>query len=154
MPSHIRCKLHQRACQNIGSDEVEGTALGEDWMVEAQRRAGLDPPGCVVQASVFLRYANGDRVDVGRQNRNAGEESKPDGEHAAARAEVEGVVRTLAFKHSFDHLETAGRGAMVTGAEGEAGLDLDRNLAGLGAAPPVGAVNVEAPGAHRAEAFE
>ena len=58
-----------------------------------------------------------------------------DGENGAAGAEVERVSRPLAPHHPVDHFEAAGGGAVMAGAEGKAGLDLDGDLRRCGSAP-------------------
>src|SRR5690606_41159690 len=70
----------------------------------------------------------------------------------AAGAEVERVARGLAPCDPLQHLEAAGRGAVMAGAEGEPRLDLDGDVADAPPCPIMAAVDEEAADADRLQA--
>ena len=63
-------------------------------------------------------------------------------------------ARTLAARDLFDHFEAAGRRAVMAGAEGKPGLDLDGEVAGAAAVAVMRAVHQKAPGADRLQALQ
>ncbi|MNL37510.1 hypothetical protein D3C87_1596590 [compost metagenome] len=77
-----------------------------------------------------------------------------DRQHTAAGAKVEHVAHRAGARHGRQHFEAAGGGAVVAGAEGLAGLDLDGDLAGADLVAVMGAVHDEAAGAYRRQTFE
>ena len=77
-----------------------------------------------------------------------------DGKHRAARAEVQRVARMLAPHHFRQNLEAACRRAVMAGAEGEPGLDLDGDVADAPLVAVMRAVDQETAGAHGLQAFE
>ena len=54
-----------------------------------------------------------------------------DGEHAGAAADVEDVARPPTLQQAIEMQQAAARRAVMAGAEGEAGLDLDADVVGL-----------------------
>ena len=60
----------------------------------------------------------------------------------------------LAAHDHLDHLEAAGGGAVMAGAEGQPGLDLDGEVAGAAPVAVMRAVHQEAPGADRLQPLE
>ncbi len=60
----------------------------------------------------------------------------------------------LAARHLFDHLEAAGRRAVMAGAEGKPGLDLDGEVAGAAPVAIMRAVDQKAAGADRLQALQ
>ena len=77
-----------------------------------------------------------------------------DRQHGAARSQIQRVARRLTTCHPMKHFQAAGGGAMMTGAEGKACLDLDRKVAD---APPVAvmrAMDQKPAGTDRLQAFQ
>jgi hypothetical protein len=73
---------------------------------------------------------------------------------STAGAQVERAARAFAKHDAVDHFHAAGGGAVVAGAEGETGLDLDGDVADAPRRAVVTAVNEETPGADRLQTFE
>ena len=79
----------------------------------------------MVQPGVGSGSVHGDWVDVSGGNTCPQRSCRPDRKHACAGADVEHVERAPAFGQVVEREETAAGRAMVTGAEGKGGLDLD-----------------------------
>ena len=68
-----------------------------------------------------------------------------DGEHARAAADVDHALRPAALEQAVEMQQAAPRRAVMAGAEGEPGLDLDRHVVHPDARTIVGAVYEKAP---------
>ena len=99
------------------------------------------------------RDAHGAGVVVGRDHAAAQRARGGDGEHARAGAEIENTRRRLAaakrFAQPVQRQETAARGAVMAGAEGERRLDLDADAVERNAAAVVRAVHRKTAGRDR-----
>lgn len=83
-----------------------------------------------------------------------GEFARGDRQHAAARSKIERALYPALAHHVEDDLQAARRRAVMAGAEGLPGIDLDGYLAGARRAAVMRAVHDEAPGAHGLQALE
>ncbi len=72
-----------------------------------------------------------------------------DRQHARAGADVEHARRPPPLRQLVERQQTAAGGAVVAGAEGQRGLDLDADVVGLDARAVMRAVHDEAAGPHR-----
>ena len=77
-----------------------------------------------------------------------------DRQDRAAGAEVERVARPLAAHDAVDRLEAAGGGAVMAGAEGKPGLDLDGDGADMAQRAVMPAMHEEPAGPYRLQAFQ
>ena len=132
----------------------KGRVGGKGGMTEAGRRYRLDEARGAVEADIGGCHGRGDRIDVGRQHRDPRQPGDGDRQHRAAGPEVERAPRVFAAHDAADHFEAAGRGAVMPGAEGQAGLDLDGEGAGAPRCPVMGAVDEETAGPHRLQPFQ
>ena len=69
----------------------------------------------------------GDLVDIGRDHAMMQCLGGGDREHAGAGPDIEDVARMAAAQQPVEGDEAAARGAVMAGAEGERGLDFDRD---------------------------
>ena len=67
-----------------------------------------------------------DRIEVAEPDLAPEDFRRGDGEHAGAAADVEDLARPPALQQAVEMQQAAARRAVMAGAEGEAGLDLDR----------------------------
>ena len=88
---HVGREPHQRPREDVGDDQVERRAGGEDRVMEAGRGDRLDVGRGAVQPDIFAGDPHRHRVDVGRQHRECAPACHGDGQHGAAGAEVERV---------------------------------------------------------------
>ena len=102
----------------------------------------------VVQPGVGSSSVHGDWVDVSGGNTCPQQSCRPDCKHACAGADVERVERAPAFRQLIEREETAAGRPMVTGAEGEGGLDLDSDVVCSQIGTVMCAMNDEASGTH------
>jgi len=128
-----RRELDQRSGQYVGDDQVERRARGEHWRVRAVRDREQDFAGAVaeldpVDRRIVARDVDRLGVDVGgdaarlRPQRQRGE-----GEQAGAGADVGDIGEALTIALELvERFEAARGGRMLAGAEGEAGVDLER----------------------------
>src|SRR5262249_9860988 len=93
--------------------------------------------------------AHGHRVDVSGGNTLAQQSCRRDCKHTCAGSDVQHIGRGPAFHQIIKSEETAAGRPVMTGAEGEGGLDLDADVIGSEAGPVTGDVNDETSGAHR-----
>ncbi len=77
-----------------------------------------------------------------------------DGKHARAAAHIEDAARPLTAQQAVERLKAATGGAVMAGAEGGAGIDLDGDVACRAAMAVMRAVEEEATGAHRRQALQ
>ena len=119
---------------------------------DLHRRAHL------VEAGVGARDADGAGVDVGRQHAAAQRAGGGDGEDAAAGAEIEDAPTATPPRQrlakAIERKETAARGAVMAGAEGERRLDFDADAVDRDAGAVVGAVHDKTAGGDRRQAGE
>ena len=154
MPAHFWRELHQRAGEDIGDDQVEWRCKAHGRVMEARGRLRLDARSDAVLHHIVLRHRHGHRIDIRRQNRNGGKLGNADGQHGAAGAQIQRIARMFAADDFADHVEAAGGGAVVAGAEGKTGVDLDTEIVDAARVAVVRAVHEEPSRTHRREAFE
>jgi hypothetical protein len=125
--------------------------------MQAPRRQAIgardgDVACCAIDAHVRARDPHRDRIDVARHHLPMQRPRRRDRQHAGAGSDVEDGTR--AGRAPLERQEAAARGAMVAGAEGERGFDLDRDAVSPHIVTMVCRVNDEAAGRDRPQAFE
>jgi len=110
--------------------------------------------GDAVEARVGVGDFDRDRIEVAEPDLALDDFRRGDGEHAGAAADVEDLARPSALQQAIEMQQAAARRAVVAGAEGEAGLDLDADVVRPDRSAAVRAVDEEAPCPHRREAGE
>src|SRR5215211_7484884 len=120
----------------------------------ADARSGVEPDEAAdaVQTRILARYPNRLRVDI------AGYHALPhgfggrEGENARPGADVEHVPGSAPPQFPRHGQKASLGGAVMAGAEGERGLDLDGEVVGPALLAVVGPMHQEAAGAHGPEA--
>ena len=147
-----------RAKAGASSSRGRSSRLAKSRSALAQRNAGWARPSASTTRtrertpflrSILGRDGDGDRIHVARDHRSAKSLGGGDGEDAGAGADIEDVGRALPLEQAIERDEAAARGGVMGGAEGKAGVDLEREAARGHLAPVVTAMHQEAAGAHR-----
>ncbi len=107
-----------------------------------------------VEPDIALGDTRRHRVDVAREHRAMCQSRDGDGEDARSGADVERVPDRPGADGALDSEQAAGGRAVVAGAESLARLDFDGDVIGPALVAVVRAVDQEAAGAHRLEAFK
>ena len=136
----------QRLGEDVGEHDVVGRALAHEQVLDAARQQRLAMGGDAVEARVGAGDVDCDRVEVAEPDLAPEDFRRGDGEHAGAAADVEDVARPPALQQAIEMQQAAARRAVMAGAEGEAGLDLDSDVVGLERGAVVRAMDEEAPG--------
>ncbi len=120
---------------------------------DAGRLHDADKGPDAVALGVVTRHAHGRRIDVGCQDAPAQRARGGDGKNAGAGAEIENPRRSLSaaerLTHPVEGQQTTARRAMMAGAEGERGFDLDADAVDRDPGSVVRAVDDEAAGRDR-----
>jgi hypothetical protein len=77
-----------------------------------------------------------------------------DGQHGAAGAEIQRIARMFTADDSVDHFKATGRRAVMAGAESQACLDLDGDIAYAPLVAVMRAVHKKTPGPNRLKPFQ
>ena len=140
----------QRTGQDVGEDQIVGCVLGDQLVGQAR---GVDEARIgLVDLSVLLGDPHGRLVDVGADGQLRARASGGNGQQARAGADIQHLVEPARLDQAVIGLQTADGRAVVTGAEGRAGLDAQIDGAGRQAATVVHAVDEEATRSHRRQA--
>src|SRR5581483_4021579 len=101
------------------------------------------------------RHRDGASVDVARQHGAAQRPRRRDRQHARTRSDVEDArAGREAPQDSIESGQASARGAVMTGAEGERGLDLDADAVAAQPRAMVPAMDEKTSGCDRREAIE
>ena len=151
-PAERHRQPQQRAEQDIGEDQIvrravrDGAGVGAGGAHEGDRRAGA------IEPRIGACGLDRDPVDVAGDDARAQNFRRRDRQHAGAGAEVEHAASPPPLRQIIERQQTAARGAVVAGAEGERRLDLDADVVGPDAGAVMRAVHDEAAGPHRLQA--
>src|SRR5690606_32778629 len=110
--------------------------------------------GDPVSPGVLLCHFYGHGIYVGCKNGDVADLSQREGEHAASRSKVKCIADRPCASNSVDHFKAPGGRAMVAGSECLASIDLDAHVVELYLIAIMRAMNEEAAGAHRLQAFQ
>ena len=153
-PAKWHGQPRQRAQQNIGEDQLIGRS-GRD---RARRRAGCahecDQGRGAIDARISARRLDCARIDIACRDAGMKKSCRGNRQNPAAGADIEHALETPALCKIGEHLKAPARRAVVAGAEGEGGLDLDADVVGAQFCAVVRAVNEKAADAHRLEIGE
>ena len=158
-PSSVSCAIcgasaAKWARQNIGEDEIVRAARAQFRVGRAIRQHRIDEGADAVAPRVLGRRRHRHGIDVAGLNGALEAFGGSDGENAGPRADVEDGARTPPPRDAIEHFEAAARRAVMAGAEGERGVDLDCDVVGAHFAAAVRSMHDEAPGPHRLQPFE
>ena len=106
-----------------------------------------------IAPDVLPRNSGRAGVDVARQHRPAQRPGRGDRQHAGAGADVQHAQRTSRLEKMVERQQASPRRAVMSGAEGEGGADLDADAVEMDARAVVLAVDDEASGLDRREPF-
>jgi hypothetical protein len=153
-PRHRRRHELQRREQNIGEHEVERRALAQPPCPHARGPHDRNCRAHPVVPCIVARAAHGDGIEVARKGWPPQGLRRRDREHAAAGADIENAPRPARLRDPIEGQQAAAGGAVVAGAEGERGFDLDADAIWRYARAVVGAVDEETPGGDRCKPVE
>ena len=141
---------HQRRGQDIGEDQIIGPVAAHPLIVQAR---GVDEAGVgLVQGGVLVGDPHRGGVDVGADRDPAAGPRRRDGQDARAAADIQNPLEPFALQQIVEGLQTADRRAVVAGAEGGAGVDLQIDGVGRHPSLVMRPIDEEAPGAPRRQA--
>ena len=143
----------QRRQQDIGEDQIERRGFAEAMRRQSGRDDDVDQRRGPVAPRILARGDHGLCVDIARQHVPAQQSRGGDGEHAGAGSDIENAPRRFLLGDGVERQQAAARGAMMAGAEGERGLDLDADAMRGNLVAVMRAVNDEAAGIDGFEAF-
>ena len=122
--------------------------------METRCRAEIDAIDDLVAPGIVFGDAHSNRVDIRRQNRHRKQLAHRDCQHTAACAEVERIAHLAGANNLLDDFEATRRRSVMTGSEGLAGVDFDRDVMRLHLVSVMGPMHKEPSGADRLQAFE
>ncbi len=123
-------------------------------MLQPARRNRLHIGPGAVEACVVPRRLGCHRIDIACLHPLLQRERCGDGEHASTGADIEDAARPAALQLGGEMQEAAARGAVMPGAEGEGGFDLDADLVDAQRAAVMRAMHHEPPGPDRRQPGE
>src|SRR5690606_12579896 len=151
---HLGGKLDKRAGKDVGKDEIEGAAIGKDGMVEPCGGHAFNQVVDSIEPHVSGRHFRCDGIDIARQDWYACKLRKRNGQHCAAGAEVERILRLLCGYDTVEHFQAAGRRSVMARSESLSRLDLDADIALLELVTIMSAVDEKPSGTYWLQPFQ
>ena len=144
MAAQLWRKRVERAFEQVGEEEI---GLGSPQASVAEPVRGHHPheTGDAVLACILGCGRGGDWVVVARDDFSLQSLRRGDGNHAGARADIDDCAWPPALERIVEREQAAARARVMRGAEGLAGIDLDREQPTRYLSPVVAAMDEEAP---------
>ena len=147
-------ELGQRTGQNIGDHQIIGRARGDLVVIEPGGLDGVDLLADAIFDRIVDGGGHGDGVDVGGENDRLEPLGQGNGEDASAGADIDHAHRGALGQQGLNGLKAPGGGLVVAGAEGLGGVDFHRRQAFGHGRCFVAAIDIEAAGNDRRQAFQ
>src|SRR5271166_140199 len=144
----------QRFCQNIGENDVVGRGITQKPVLHPARDGRPAKLANPVQTRIGVGDLDRHWIDIAEPHLPFEDFARRDRQHAGAAADVENFLRPAALEKPVEMEEAASGRAVMAGAEGEAGLDLDGDVACADFRPVVAAMDEKAPSPDRLKAGE
>src|SRR5208337_3156404 len=142
--------------ENVGEDDVVWRAVAQKPVLDAARDDRLAKFADAVQARIGVGDLDRHGIDVAGPDLATQDFRRRDGEDARAAADIEHGAGSKEIapplQEPVEMKEAAARRAVVAGAEGEDGLDLDPNVIRPHACAIVRAMHQKSSGAYRLKA--
>src|SRR5271166_3357972 len=139
----------QRFCQDVGENDVEGRAFAQKLVLHPPRDARPAKLANPVQPRIGVGDLDRHWIDIAEPHLPFEDFTRRDRQHAGAAADVENLLRPAALEKPVEMEEAAAGRAVMAGAEGEAGLYLDGDVACADFRPVVAAMDEKASGPDR-----
>ena len=146
------CEPRQRTEQDIGEDQIVAGTRGDCRCPGAGTDREGDQRCNAVKPRIASRRVHRDRVNVASDDARPHQSSRCYCQHASPGADIKHALCAPSLGQIGKREEAAVGRAMVTGPEGEGGLNFDADIVGPHVRAIVRAVNNKAAHAHRFEA--